>query len=154
MTLEGVVRCGGGLTVAQRGAGGPKGGSNLVVEDHAPVAVPSSPPVEARRQDAWIWRRHWIEANRLVVEFVDLTLVEVDQSSGAVVFDRELPPEMEQHLLLDHVLPLVLASRGAVVLHGAVISRSGAGAVLIGATGAWQVDAHRLRVAARLDGRW
>jgi hypothetical protein len=92
--------------------------------------------VEARRQDAWIWRRHWIEGDRLVVEFVDLTLVEVDQSSGSVVFDRELPPEMEQHLLLDHVLPLVLASRGAVVLHGAVISRSGAGAVLIGATGA------------------
>lgn len=83
-----------------------------------------------------MWRRHWSELDRLVIEFVDLAVVEVDDPSGMVTFDRQLPAEMEQHLLFDHVLPLVMARRGALVLHGGVISRARKGAVLVGATGA------------------
>ncbi len=136
MALEGVVRCAGGLRVAQRGAELPLRAPVLRVGSIAPVSPPESPPVEARRSDNVVWRRHWLEEDRLVIEFVNLVLVEVDEASGTVVFDRGLPDEMEQHLLFDHVLALVLARRGQLVLHGGVISRNGRGAVLIGTSGA------------------
>jgi len=90
----------------------------------------------SQRSDGVVWRRHWAEADRLVIEFVDLVTVEVQDSTSLVIFDRALDPEMEQHLLFDHVLPLVLARDGNVVLHGGVISRRGLGVVLVGATGA------------------
>jgi hypothetical protein len=70
-----------------------------------------------------------------VIEFVDLATVEVSEA-GLVTFDRPLPEEVEQHLLLDHVLPLALATSGSVVVHGGVISLDGRGAVLVGSSGA------------------
>lgn len=136
MTLEDVVLCSGGLRVAQRGAEPPFQGPALRVGGIAPVRLPATAPVEARRADDVVWRRHWLEPERLAIEFVGLTAVEVDEASGTVIFDRHVPKEMEQHLLLDHVLPLVLARRGRLVLHGAVVSRHGKAAVLMGASGA------------------
>lgn len=132
--LDGVVVCSGGLLVAQRGAPAGAREPSLRVAGVAPVRPPESSPVEVRRSDNHVWRRHWLAGDRLVIEFVDLALVEVD--GATVVFDRELPDEMEQHLLFDHVLPLVLARDGRLVLHGGVVSRGGRGAVLVGATGA------------------
>ena len=102
----------------------------------APIARLSSSPVEAQRSDGFVWRRHWHAENRLVIDFVDLAVVEVHEAAGTIVFDRALAPEMEQHLLFDHVLPLVLASRGNLVLHAGVISRHGKGVVVAGASGA------------------
>jgi hypothetical protein len=128
-----VVQCSGGLLVAQRGATG-SGRPSLRVGSVGTVRPPSSSPVEARRSDDHVWRRHWLDGDRLVVDFVDVALVEVD--GDRVTFDRHLAPEMEQHLLLDHVLPLVLARNGRLVVHGGVISRDRKGAVLVGATGA------------------
>lgn len=136
MTLEDVVLCSGGLRVAQRGAELVCEGPALRVGGISPVRLPDAAPVEARRADDVVWRRHWLEPERLAIEFVGLTAVEVEEASGTVVFDRHLPREMEQHLLLDHVLPLVLARRGRLVLHGAVVSRYGKAAVLMGASGA------------------
>ncbi|HEV2068236.1 MAG TPA: hypothetical protein VGR26_00410, partial [Acidimicrobiales bacterium] len=101
-----------------------------------PVRLPETAPVEARRADNVVWRRHWLDEERLAIEFVGLVAVEVDEASGSVTFDRHLPRDMEQHLLLDHVLPLVLARRGRLVVHGGVVSRHERGAVLIGASGA------------------
>ncbi|MDQ3569703.1 MAG: hypothetical protein M3396_03605 [Actinomycetota bacterium] len=100
------------------------------------VSPPDGLPVEARRSDNVVWRRHWLQEGRLVIEFVGLALVEVHETSGTVIFDRELPADMEEHLLFDHVLPLVLARRGRLVVHGGVISQKGKGAVLIGSSGA------------------
>ncbi|HEV2070522.1 MAG TPA: hypothetical protein VGR26_12070 [Acidimicrobiales bacterium] len=136
MTLEDVILCSGGLRVAQRGARPPLHGPALTVSGIAPIRLPDAAPVEARRADNVVWRRHWLEEERLAIEFVGLAAVEVDEASGSVTFDRHLPREMEQHLLLDHVLPLVLARRGRLVVHGGVVSRHGRGAVLIGASGA------------------
>ena len=135
MGLEDVVLCSGGLYVAQRGARLSDQSPALRVASVAPVSLPDGPPVEARRTDNVVWRRHWLEPDRLVVEFVDLAIVEVARWSGAVVFDRQVAPDMEQHLLLDHVLPLVLAQRGALVVHGGLISRDEKGVVLMGASG-------------------
>jgi hypothetical protein len=132
--LDGIVACSGGLLVAQRGAPPGSREPSLRVGGVATVRPPDSPPVEVRRSDNHVWRRHWLDDDRLVIEFVDLALVEVD--GATVVFDRDLPDEMEQHLLFDHVLPLVLARDGRLVLHGGVVSRGGRGAVLVGATGA------------------
>lgn len=135
--LEDVVLCANGLQVAQRQAGLPlPPPPGLHVGDIAPVSLPDSSPLTAQRSDGFVWRRHWSEADRLVIEFVDLAVVEVADSNGLVTFDRLLHAEMEQHLVFDHVLPLVLARRGALVIHGGVISRAGKGAVLVGATGA------------------
>jgi hypothetical protein len=135
-TLEDVVLCSGGLRVVQRGAGSPFPGPALALGGIAPVRLPETAPVEARRADDVVWRRHWLEGDRLVIEFVRLAAVEVDEASGTVIFDRRLPAEMEQHLLFDHVLPLVLARRGRLVIHGGVVSRHGRAAVLVGASGA------------------
>lgn len=135
MALEEIVVCSGGLLVAQRGAQLSAEGRALQVGDVRPVSTPASRPAEARRSDNVVWRRHWLQDDRLVIEFVDLATVEVD-NAGTVVFDRTLPTEMEQHLLFDHVLPLALARDGALVLHAGLISRDGDGVVLVGASGA------------------
>jgi hypothetical protein len=135
MALAEIVRCAGGLTVAQRGADlSTAPPPSLRVDEIRPVEAPESPPIEVQRDDGVVWRRHWSTPDRLIVDFVDVGWVQV--RDGVVVFDRELDEEMEQHLLLDHILPLVLARQGHLVLHGGVISRDGAGVVLVGATGA------------------
>ena len=131
-----IVVCSGGLLVAQRGAQLGTQDPALRVGDVRRISLPDSAPAEVRRSDNVVWRRHWLEDDRLVIDFVDVATVEVSSSSGTVVFDRRLPSEMEQHLLFDHILPLVLARDGALVLHGGVISRDGKGVVLVGASGA------------------
>jgi len=136
MALEGTVLCSTGLQISQRGVETAAPGESLRVVDVAAVVPPEAPPTMVRRQDRSVWRRHWVEPHRLVIDFVDLALVEVDERAGTVTFDRHLSGDAEQHLLLDHVLPLVLARRGELVLHGGVISVGGRGAVLIGASGA------------------
>lgn len=133
--LEDVVLCSGGLHVAQRGASLPLDVPGLRVGGVAHVSPPDALPIEAQRIDEVVWRRHWSQRDRLVIEFVDVALVEVD-TAGTVVFDRHLSSEMEQHLLFDHVLPLVLARNGELVVHGGVISEEGRGAVLVGSSGA------------------
>lgn len=142
MTLADVVVCSGGLLVVQRGAerfpesSDSPDSPSLRVGPVGAVTPPDSPPLTARRSDNVVWRRHWPQDRRLVVEFVDVAFVEVDDTAGTVVFDRELLAEMEQHLLFDHILPLVLARNGRIVLHGGVVSRAGRGVVLVGSSGA------------------
>ena len=134
--METFVRCGGGLTVFQRGSSRPP--SHMSALEVGPVRVvtrPGFPPVEAHSADHVLWRRHWAEPDRLVIEFVDVADVEVDRQ-GVVTFDRHLTSQTEQHLLLDHVLPLYLANRGALVVHGGVVGRRGRGVVIVGSSGA------------------
>lgn len=130
--LDLIVACAGGMFVAQRGAD--RAGADLRVGPVRPIPMPGDAPVESQRADGVVWRRHWSDPDRLVIDFVDIALTET--ADGVVTFDRELPSEMEQHLLLDHILPLVLARRGALVLHGAVIGHGDDSVVLVGATGA------------------
>lgn len=136
MALDEVVLCADGLRVAQRGARRPTEGPALWVTPVRPVAPGTGVPVEARRLDGVVWRRHWLQPERLVLEFVGLAVVEVNEATGAVTFDRRLDDDMEQHLLFDHVLPLVLARKGRVVVHGGLVSRDGRGVIVIGASGA------------------
>ena len=133
-----VLDVAGGLRVAQRRSAstGAARGSFLRVGDYRTVHLPSSTAVEARTSRGEVWRRLWALPDRFVVEYVDIGAVEVLDEGGVVTFDRELPADMEQHVLLDHVLPLALARRGEVVLHGAVVSVEGRGAVLVGPSGA------------------
>ncbi len=133
--LDDVVLCSGGLRVAQRGAKLPVTAQALRVGPIGVVSPPGSEPVEAQRSDDVVWRRHWLEEDRLVVEFVNLATVEVTET-GTVIFDRRLSDEMEQHLLLDHILPLVLARKGALVVHGGIISWDGKAILLMGSSGA------------------
>lgn len=135
MTLGGVVRCAAGLLVAQRGHALPPGADGLCVTDGT-VVLPDTAPLEAQSGDGRVWRRLWSRGDTLLLDFVDVGTVAVDIPTGRVCFDPVLPAEVEQHLLLDHVLPLVLARRGALVLHGGVICRGGEGIVLVGASGA------------------
>lgn len=134
MTLDAVVAGAGGIRIAQRGAP-PDAAADLRIGPVAEVALPPGPPSEARRSDGHVWRRHWLCDDLLVIEFVDLASVVVS-GGGVVTFDRELSAELEQHLLFDHVLPLVLARQGRLVLHGAVIAKAGRAAVLVGPSGA------------------
>lgn len=134
--LAPVVAAARGLRVAQRGATARLSESDLFVEAVGPVVPPASSPQEARLLDGTLWRRLWSLPDRLVIEFVDVAVVQVTEADGAVVFDRPLPSELEQHFLLDHVLPLVLARRGELVLHGSVLSHAGRAVVLVGPSGA------------------
>jgi hypothetical protein len=78
----------------------------------------------------------WMLPDRLVLEFVGRVVVEVCDRDGSVAFDRAIAPDLEQHLLLDHVLPLVLARRGDIVLHAGVLVRGDRAVMLIGQSGA------------------
>ena len=121
-----------GLRVASRGAAGP---ADLRVGSVAPVTLPSSGGRDALGVDGTPWRRLWLLPDRLVVHFLRITVAEV-REDGTITFDRDLPADLEEHLLLDHLLPLVLASRGGVVLHGAVLQLDGRAVVLVGRSGA------------------
>jgi hypothetical protein len=72
----------------------------------------------------------------MVVEFVGIAVAEVRTDDGSIFFDRALRPDLEQHLVLDHLLALELARRGEVVLHGAVLSTGDRAVVLMGRSGA------------------
>ena len=124
-----------GLRVALRHGGRPPGAGDLRVADGSTVDLPDLPPQVGLTPEGRPWRRVWSLADRLVVEYVDVVTVEV-RDDGAVVFDEDLPADVEEHLLLDHVLPLFLARRGAIVLHGAVLRRGDDAVVLCGPTGA------------------
>jgi hypothetical protein len=133
--LRDVVTAAGGLRVAQRGADAE---ADLRVTDYAPVVLPGSAPDEAfAPQNGVLWRRLWMLPDRMVIEFViERVVVEVRDCDGAIVFDRAIAPDLEQHLLLDHVLPLLLARRGDVVLHSGVLTRDERAVMLIGQSGA------------------
>ena len=135
--LSPVVRCAGDLTVALREADPasvPAGAYR--VGPVAPLTRPSDDPVDAQRSDGVVWRRNWRAPQHMVIEFVDLALVDIDHASRRITFDRVLPDDVEEHLLLDHVVPMLLADRGLLVVHGAVASLGGAGVVLVGSSGA------------------
>lgn len=131
------MTCATGLTVACRHARlraeAPK--TRLVVGPVGPVVLPDAPPMEAQRGDGEVWRRHWASDGQLILDFVDIVRVSVD-ADGTVTFDCILDPELEEHLLFDHILPLVLAGDGHLVLHGGIISLAGRGVALIGSSGA------------------
>lgn len=132
-SLSGVVTAAGGLRVAQRGADGP---ADLRVVDVRPVDLPSGRPAEAWFPNGDLWRRMWMLPDRLVIEFVGRVAVEVWDRDGAIVFDRELAPDVEEHLLLDQVLPVILARRGDIVLHAGVLTQGDRAVMLIGQSGA------------------
>jgi hypothetical protein len=132
----GVIRAAQGLRVAERGVRVEQGDRDLAVDGPALVKVPESPAQEAFAANGEMWRRLWSLDDRMVIDFVDIAVVEVRDEDGSVTFDRALPADVKQHLLLDHVLPLVLARRGNVVLHGAVVGRGARSAVLVGPSGA------------------
>lgn len=136
MRVEATVIGAGGVHVAQRGAAAPERKGALHVGPVAAIRQPNDAPIESQRGDHVVWRRLWAGSGRLVIDFVGLAVVQIDDSDGLVTFDRDLPADVEQHLLLDQVLPLVLARRGHLVLHGALISLAGRGVVLVGASGA------------------
>lgn len=136
MERDGVVRAARGWRIAQRGMGLAAVERELGVEDVSHVRLPDTAALEGRTLDGVLWRRLWSLPDRLVIEFVDVAAVEFHDQTGSVIFDRALPRDLEQHLLLDHVLPLALARRGELVLHGAVLTLKEKAAVLVGPSGA------------------
>jgi hypothetical protein len=73
--------------------------------------------------------------DRLVLDFADHVVLEVRQADGGIVFDRSLPPDVESHLVLDHILPLWLARQGLLVLHGGMVAKDSGAVVLTGHSG-------------------
>lgn len=110
--------------------------ADLRVAGIAPVTLPGRPAVESLDASRRAWRRVWSLPDRLVVEFVGIATAEVHDDGRSVVLDRALPPQLERHLLDDHLLPLALARKGELVVHAGLVSRAGRAIVLIGRSGA------------------
>lgn len=133
--LARVVTAAHGLRVAERGAPLDGAGCDLWLADVTAVSRPDRSGEDSLTLEGRVWRRLWSLPDRLVIDFVEVVVVEILDCDGSVVFDRALPQGLEQHLLLDHVLPLVLARRGEMVLHGAVVIRDERAIVLVGPSG-------------------
>jgi hypothetical protein len=124
-----------GLLVNQRGAHPSLPDGQLQVVEVGPLILPGTSPTEACTAEGSVWRRLWTTVDRLVIDFVGICTVEVQEPAGSVRFDRPLAGDVEQHLLLDHVLPLVLAHRGHLVLHGSVMTWQEQAVVVLGRSG-------------------
>lgn len=123
------VRAAGGLKVTDETTGG-----DLVVSQVASIDPPDRDPIPSHRIDGTLWRRHWHEPHRLVIDFVGAVVVEVNHS--AITFDREISSDAKEHIVLDHILPLWLAWRGNLVIHAGLVADGDRGVALIGRSGA------------------
>lgn len=108
--------------------------ADLRLVDVRPVPLPEMAAVETRNAAGVVWRRAWALPDRIVLSFPGIATLEATDD-GAVSVDRELPEDLREHLVCDHVLPLLLARRGGLVLHGAVLALEGRGVVVIGPSG-------------------
>ncbi len=98
-----------------------------------PIVVPDPPGVESRRLDGTLWRRHWTDGDRLVVDFMEAGCAEV--IGNQVRFNRTLDEQSLEHIVLDHILPLWLAWTNHLVVHAALAAKAGKGFALIGPSG-------------------
>jgi hypothetical protein len=79
---------------------------------------------------------HWI-GNGLAVEFPGRATFELSRKDVALVADETGDPDLVAHLLLDHVVPRLVALRGDLMLHAAgAVGPSGHAHLLLGKTGA------------------
>jgi hypothetical protein len=79
---------------------------------------------------------HWI-GDRLAVEFPGRATFELGREDVALVADETYDPGLVAHLLLDHVVPRLIAVRGDLMLHAAgAIGPSGRAHLILGRTGA------------------
>ena len=102
------------------------------------LGAPSQAPIYSRADDPddpWAVE-HWI-GGRLAVEFPRWATFELGRDDVALVADDTGDPDLVAHLLLDHVVPRVVALRGDLMLHGAgAVGPSGHAHVFLGKTGA------------------
>lgn len=79
---------------------------------------------------------HWVDG-RLAVEFSGWATFELSRDEVVLLTDDTEDPDLVVHLLLDHVLPRVVALRGDLMLHAAgAVGPSGRAHLFLGDTGA------------------
>jgi hypothetical protein len=84
--------------------------------------------------DPWV-TEHWTD-DGLIVDFPGWATFEVARERVALIADDTDDPDLVAHLLLDHVLPRLVALRGDLMLHAAgAVGPSGRAHVFLGPTG-------------------
>lgn len=83
------------------------------------------------------WAIEHFMGDRLAVEFPGRATFELSRQDVALLADETGDPGLVAHLLLDHVMPRVIALRGDLMLHAAgAIGPSGRAHLVLGKTGA------------------
>lgn len=84
--------------------------------------------------DPWALE-HWVDG-RLVVEFPEWATYEVTSDTATLLADETEDADLLEHLLLDHVIPRMVALRGELMLHAAgVVGPQGSALLFLGRTG-------------------
>src|SRR5215469_10208547 len=87
--------------------------------------------------DGTPWLEIGRQAGRYLLRFEAMVDFAVSRDAREILCyaDSDTPPETLRHLLLDQVLPLVLSSRGQLVVHGSAVSTSEGTIAFVGESG-------------------
>jgi hypothetical protein len=112
---------------------------HVTVTDDRPEVRPAASAVEVFTASGTLWSRLELDpAGNYRHHFPDLVDFYIDSSARSVraVAAEELAPDILRHLIVDHVVPHLLAIDRALVLHASAVVVDGRAVAFVGPTGA------------------
>lgn len=116
----------GGKTVGWEGDG-----ADFTITPVESVATPDDEPTYGwpgleDRGARWFWFRE----HGLIADFVGTATFDLDAKNGLIKVAAQCNDALVEHLVLDHLVSMYLASTDRIVVHGALVSKNGCGVIL------------------------